>query len=320
MLKKTTVQFMGMLLLAASFAWPVWGQRSASYESDIVEEQEKPKPKAERIAECGFAKTLRVATTVNNRPFGWSERLHSRVGSALIGKGFGIEMFEEIAQKLNLSYQIVGFTDDKEALLALKRGEVDLLIGIYTPETILGGNSVVVYPAIFSNIFSVYYRKDRPFEVTDYKSLAGKSGVMRRSENIYPLFSMRLPVDTSISVETTEGAFKKILSGEADFLIGSPYSLEAELRRYKLHDEIVSAPQAISQAAMYMVLTHARDCFKLRDLLGQAIDEYTSDPKRVDQKLRHLIDEWGERFREAPRLELEKPTENNKEDDSDQNS
>ena len=310
MLRKTTL-IMILMVLFGCLSWHAWGEKSY-----IIDEPSKTKTKkVERISKCGFSWPIRVATTVNNRPFGWSERLRSRVGSALIGKGFGIEMFEEIAQKLNLSYQITGFDDDKEAYLALKRGDVDLLIGIYTPERTIGGNSVVVYPAIFSNIFSVYYRKDRPFEVTDYRSLAGKRGVMRRSENIYPLFSTRLPSDTILTLETTEDAFKKVLSGEVDFLIGSPYSMEAELRRYKLHEEIVSAPQAISQAAMYMVLTHARDCFKLKEILGQAIDEYTSDADRVDQKIRHVIDEWGERFRESPRLELKEPEQTEQQED-----
>ena len=321
MFNRVGFKTVGVLLFLIGLAWQVQGQQSSIYDegNSIIEEVEKPKIKVEKVAECGFDRAIRVATTVNNRPFGWVERFRGYIGGALIGKGFGIDMFEEIARKLNLSYQVTGYADDKDAILALKKGDVDLLIGIYTPETTIGGNVVAVYPAIFSNIFAVYYKKDQPFEVIDSGSLAGKRGVVRRSENIYPLFSTRLPASTTLSVETTENAFKKILSEEADFLIGSPYSVEAELRRYKLHNEIIAAPQAISQAAMYMVLTRVGDCYKLGELLGQAIDEYTADPARVDQKIRHIIDEWGERFRDSPRLEL-KPDENKEEEDQTKNS
>ena len=46
----------------------------------ISEEEEKTTEQIMRLAECGFAREIRVATTVNNRPFGWSEWLDSRMG------------------------------------------------------------------------------------------------------------------------------------------------------------------------------------------------------------------------------------------------
>ena len=139
---------------------------------------------------------------------------------------------------------------------------------------------------------------------------------MRRSENIYHLFSSRMPSDAFLSLETTEEAFKKILSGEADYLIGSPYSLEAELRRYKLHDDIVPAPEALSQATMFMVLTKGTDCYKLNKLLGNAIEEYVADSQKVEEKILKIIDDWGERFRDAPRLKLKDPDKKDEETES----
>ena len=283
----------------------------------VSEEEEKPTEQVARNVRCGFSNAIRVATTVNNRPFGWSEWLNSKVGSSLVGKGFGVEMFEEIAQSLNLHYQVVGYESDKDAIKALKRGDLDLLIGVYTPEVTVGDNSLTVYPAMFTNVFSVYYRRDKAFDVKGYGSFSNKKGVVRRSENIYSLFSSHMPSDAILSVETTESAFKKILSGEADYLIGSPYSIEAELRRYKLHKDIISAPKALSQATLFMVLTKGTDCFKLNELLGNAIEKYTADRGKVNEKIHRLIDDWGERFRAAPRLKLEDPEKEKNNEDED---
>ncbi|MBQ3696242.1 MAG: transporter substrate-binding domain-containing protein [Alphaproteobacteria bacterium] len=267
----------------------------------FVPEEEKSHQEVQvKIAECGFSRPIRVATTSNNRPFGWAEWQRTIAGASLASKGFGMEVFKELAQKLKLRYQVFGYASDQEAINELKRGNLDLLIGIYAPNSTVGRGAVTVFPALFSNVFSVYYPADRAFEVHNYSSLHNKKGVIRRVENIYPLFSEMITEDMPISLETTEAAFKKLLSGEADYLIGSPYSIEAELRRYKLHERIVSSGKALPSATMFMVLTRATDCFKLKDALGEALAEYNADPKRADRQIRKVIDEWGERFRDAP--------------------
>ena len=294
----------GILLITTAVALPFVTsakQPRRSANGVLIDEPvEQKKEEQVRIADCGFVRPIRVATTSNNRPFGWAEWFRTVSGTTLTSKGFGIEMFEEIAKKLKLRYQIFGYTTDQEAINALKKGDLDLLIGIYTPNSTVGRGSVTVFPAIFSNVFAVYFPKDRAFDVRGYSSLANKKGMIRRTENIYPLFSQHITDDMSISLETTEDAFRKLLNGEADYLIGSPYSIEAELRRYKLHDRIVSSEKGMFDATMFMVLTRATDCFKLRDMLGTAVEEYNAVPNKADKQVRKVIDEWGERFRESP--------------------
>lgn len=270
----------------------------------IEEPVKEDKIEQVRIADCGFSRPIRVATTSNNRPFGWAEWVRSSGSNYLVSKGFGLDVFESLAKKLKLRYQVFGYTTDQEAINELKKGNVDLLIGVYTPNSTIGRGASVIFPAFFSNVFTVYYLKENAFEVHGYSSLRNKKGVIRRTENIYPLFSQHITDDMSISLETTEDAFKKLLSGEVDYLIGSPYSIEAELRRYKLHDRIVSSEKGIFDAAMFMVLTRATDCFKLRDMLGAALEDYKKDPSVSDKQVRKVINEWGERFRDAPALKI----------------
>ncbi len=265
--------------------------------------QEQPDVKPKKIAKCGFSRPIRVATMVNNRPFGWAEKVIRDGKVGFVSKGFAVNMFEEIAKKLNLSYVVVGYDKDQDAISDLKKGKLDLLVGLYTPTSTAGKNTVSVYPAMFPNVFVVYYLKEKAFEVTGDESLKNKKGVMRRTENIYPLYSARITPDMSITLETTEDSFRKLLTGEADYLIGSPYSVEAELRRYKLHNRIVPSPHRLMFASLFMVLTRVTDCFKLASLLGEEIKAYNADQAHVNQEINKVIDEWGQRFSVMPGLE-----------------
>ena len=268
----------------------------------------------QRIAACGFSRPIRVATMVNNRPFGWAEKSYRDGKQAFVSKGYGINMFEEIAKKLNLRYVVVGYDKDQEAISDLKKGKLDLLVGLYNPTSTAGKNTMAVYPSMFPNVLGVYYLKENAFEVTGDESLKNKKGVMRRTENIYPLYSARITPDMSITLETTEDSFRKLLTGEADYLIGSPYSVEAELRRYKLHNKIVASPHKLMYASLFMVLTRVNDCFKLASTLGEGIKAYNANQAHVNQELNKVIDEWGKRFESMPGLE-EKLAEKSEETD-----
>ena len=291
----------GAMLPFVTFAKQPKIQANGVFIEEVVEKRQETQVK---IAECGFSRPIRVATTSNNRPFGWAEWIRTMTGMALVSKGFGLEVFKELASKLKLRYQVFGYSSDQEAINELKKGNLDLLIGVYAPNTTVGRGSTTIFPALFSNVFTVYYPKDRAFEVQNYASLNNKKGVMRRVENLYPLFAPSITEDMSVSLETTESAFKKLLAGEADYLIGSPYSIEAELRRFKLHEYIIPSNKNLLSATMFMVLTRATDCFKLKDILGKALTEYNEDPKRADKQIRKVIDEWGERFRESEGMKI----------------
>lgn len=269
----------------------------------IEEPVKEEKVEIDRIAECGFSRPIRVATTVNNRPFGWVESIRTAGGAQkLLSKGFTLDVFEKVAKKLNLKYEVVGYTKDQEAIAALKKGNLDVLLGIYTPQQTIGKGMVALFPALFVNIFTVYHKQENAFPVKNMESLLFKRGMIRRTENIYPLFSRHLSEEMDIELTTTEDAFKKLMSDEYDYLIGSPYSIEAELRRYKLHEDIVSAQKVLLEASMYMVITRATDCVKLQQILSDGLKEFYQNPQVPNRMVRNVINDWGLRFREAEPL------------------
>ena len=266
---------------------------------DDIQEVTVVKQKA--VSQCGYNRPLRVATFVSNPPFGWVEKNANHNKDDLQSYGASIRIFEEIAKKLNLKYVRIGFRSQERAISALKRGDLDLLVGAYTPNSLAGGNrgTIPVYPGFFQNVFTVYFPKDRQFLVTSFESLEGKKGIVRREENIYPLFSSNRTREMYLTiVNTAKVAFEKLMSGEADYLLGSPYSIEAELRRYKLHEKIVPADIILSDATMFFVLTTNTDCYKLRNILSDELTEYVKDEQHILDIIHEEIDQWGDRFRE----------------------
>ena len=254
--------------------------------------------KEKAIADCGFNRAMRVASFVSNPPFGWVEAHDGVAGKEYVGHGFALDFFDKIAKKLNIRYIPTGFTSYQKAITALKRGELDLLIGVYTPGNV-GRGSRPVYPSFFKNMFTVYYPNNRAFPAYSFASLEGKRGIIRREENIYPLFSRYIQEGMSLTlVNTAKKAFQMLMDGEADYLIGSPYSIEAELRRYKLYNDIVPADWVALDANMFFVLTTNTDCFKLKEVLSREISASLADEKQIRSDLINVINEWGERFRE----------------------
>ena len=297
--------FIGACLVLALLSCFISKEMSARSRKEangvVIIEQEEKKEKQKAIAECGFLRPMRVSSFISNPPFGWTEDLGR---NQLVSRGFGVQIFDALAKELKLRYEAVGYRSYQTAVNALKRGDLDLLIGVYTPNT-LGKGTTTIYPSMFTNVFTVYYPKQKAFSVSSYAKLAGKKGIIRREENIYPLFSSQITDEMDVSlVNTAKKAFEMLMRGEADYLIGSPYAVEAELRRYKLHEDIVAADHVILDAGMYFVLTTNTDCYKLKNLLSKKLAEYVADKSAVEKKLRQDIDSWGNRFRQDEKLEV----------------
>ncbi len=252
---------------------------------------------------CGYTRPVRVAGMIGNPPFGWVERHDERVEKDLESYGLGRLLLDKLASKLGFRYESTGFLSYSKAINALKKGEIDLFLAAYYRPQDLGAGTSIVYPGYFKNVFTVYFKKGREIPVSSLSDLEGLKGLVRREEQIYPLIYQRLPRGVNLKqVSTAKRAFEMLMNKEADYLIGSPYSEEAELRRYKLHEEIIHGPQVLLDSNLFFVFTTNSDCRELSEKFSQELqnDEFSS-PK-MELLVKDLIDDWGERFRESPSL------------------
>ena len=263
---------------------------------------------------CGYSTPLRVAGMIGNPPFGWVERHDERPTKDLESYGLGRMVLDKLAEKLHISYVSTGFLSYSQAIKALKRGDIDLFLGTYYRPQDLGTGTSIVFPGYFKNVFVVYFKKGKEIPVSSLTDLEGMKGIVRREEHVYPLVYQRLPDGVSLTqVSTAKRAFEMLMNDEADYLIGSPYAEEAELRRYKLNEKIIPSSQVLLSSNLFFVFTKNSNCRKLKEKLAEALQGDEFSTAEMDIMVRSLINDWGERFREEPGLleeEKEEETEN----------
>ena len=202
------------------------GLVSAQYiESQRKQQVIIPTPSARTCGEMsGY---LKVATFATNPPFGWTE------GTDFYNSnGFGIDLMNKILQELNISHANIGFDSDEEAMHALNIGKIDMIVGVYYDPKIGGLGHRYLIPAFIPNVITVVFLKGKAKQVNDFKDLIGLKGTVRQDEQFYPYIRLSLPSELEItpSFDSRE-AFTKLLTGEADFMLSSPYAAEAEARR-----------------------------------------------------------------------------------------
>ena len=212
-------------------------------------------------------------------------------------------MLDKLKDKLGISYVSTGFLSYTKAITALKRGDIDLLLAAYYRPQDLGIGTTILTPGYFKNVFTVYFKKGKEIPVTSFSDLTGWKGIIRKEENIYPLIYQKLPAGIDLlQVSGAKRAFEMLLNDQADYLITSPYAAEAELRRYKLNEQIVSASQVLLDSTLFFVFTTNSDCWKLKEQFSETLKEEDFSLPKIQEMTQQLIDEWGEKFRDQPGL------------------
>lgn len=269
----------------------------------VEEEREEAVVPDMKSKGCGYSRPLRVAGMIGNPPFGWVERHDERSTKDLESYGLGRTILDKLQRKLGISYVSTGFPSYNRTISALKRGDIDLLLAAYYRPQDLGRGTTILTPGYFRNVFTAYFKKGKEIPVTSLTDLEGWRGIIRREENVYPLIYQKLPRGINLTqVSTAKRAFEMLMNDEADYLISSPYTAEAELRRYKLNNDIVPASQVLLDSNLFFVFTTNSDCWKLKEKFSEALQEEEFSTPQIEEMVLKLIDEWGEKFRNEPGL------------------
>ena len=305
-MKKDKIYLLIMIIIClATIPFVTNAQETSRTKRKLLQEEEK---KVEKVVQakkpqtdCGYSRPMRVAGFIANPPFSWVERTDD---DALVTYGYSFDVFRKIAEKLQLRYQSVGYTSYEDTLNALKRGEIDLVLSAYLPHA-LGVGTTPVYPAYFTNLATVYFRADKAKQIQSLDELADLRGIIRREENMYQLFQNKQKLDhlKLQQVSTAQKAFEMLLNDEADYLLGSPYSIEAELRRFKLKKHIVYSKIAALDggANLFFVLSSNSSCLPLKKLLSSELQNYVNS-KTAKSEVLAAIESWAEEFRDEEGL------------------
>ena len=260
-------------------------------------------PPLPKIIQCGYSRPLRVAGMVSNPPFGWVEQRDELLTKVLESFGLGRLVLDKISSKLNIKYESTGFSSYSEAIKALKKGEIDLLLTAYYRPQDLGIGTSILTPGYFKNPLTVYFKKGKEVSVNSLDDLKGIKGIVRTDEHIYPLFQHRLPKDVNIvQIPTSKKAFEMLMGEEVDYLIGSPYSIDTELRHYNLENDIISVPGILLDGNLFFVFSTSSDCWRLKEKFTEALKEEDFSEENMKIMLQQSINDYEEKIRNGVQL------------------
>lgn len=250
---------------------------------------------------CGSeAKPLRVAGFVTNPPLGWVDIFSDY--KLVRNNGFAFKLLDKIAQEEKIKIQNTGYLSYQEALAAVKADKADLLLGIYYDPQLLDGLNLI-FPSYLSNPFIVLFKKGSEREVKTFNDLAGLKGVVRQEELVYPLIFNSLPPDVQMTqVSGARNAFIGLMDGTYDYLLTSLYAGEAEIRRFKLLDDVVMSQTALTQPEIFFAISKNSPCVELTEKISNQIRTLKMDKLATQKMIISEIDAWGQRFAEEPSL------------------
>ena len=190
---------------------------------------------------------------------------------------------------------------------AVLHGKTDMFFTSYYVDEAKSGADYI-YPAYFGNPFIVVSRASKKIEVDDISGLKGLKGVIRREEEIESLISGLLPTDTKLEVvDGAETAFRKLLSGDADFMITSPYAADAEVRRFKIKDKVHFGKKVLRHIKYFIAFSKLSACRKYKDAFAQHFAERIKDKGALEKKLQTYIRMWADKFADEPPLQVTPP-------------
>lgn len=277
--------------------------------------QSSSKPVEYPVKSCGgkdSLSSLKIVGFKNYPPFSWGvvdkERFEKTGMTRYVYTGFVVEAMRDALKNMNVvrldEDMYDSFDDAKKAAL---RGQLDLLFTTYYYDETKSGQDYV-YPAYFGNPFIVVSRRTKQIDAQDPSELKGLRGVVRREEEIEPLIKGLLPTDTKLDVvDGPEAAFKALLSGEADFMISSPYAADAEAKRFKVKNELYFGKRPLRHIKFFAAFSKRSPCRKYKDVFGEKFLAEFEDKAEAEKRMQKYIQQWVDLHKDEPPLEYTKP-------------
>ncbi len=278
--------------------------QKVEYAEEEVQQTLRQRNKKQNIS-CGYKRPINVAGFVTNPPFGWVDikDVKFKDEPEYHNAGYMYDLFTEMADDLDLKVKNVGYASYQQALKDLRKGEIDVIVGTYYNKDILGIGVSLLTPSVMPNPIIPLFPKGREQKIESVKDLVGLRGVVRQEELIYPLIYKQLPKNVKLKqISGSKNAYKALINGEADYILTSLYSGEAEVRRFKLIDEIIFPTQALLKPEVFIAFSANTDCYKLKQLFAQKLETMQADKSAYMQRFTSYISSWGLRFANDPSL------------------
>ena len=268
-----------------------------------VQVQAGPAKKKSLASYCGGKDSLAFSIVVlkNYPPFSWTQINKEKKYEER--KGFILDAIDETIKEAGIVTVRNQFFDSfQQTQKAMLRGNAAFSFLSYYVDEAQSGQDYV-YPAYFGNPFIVVSRSSKEIEVSDLSELKGLKGVVREEEGIEPLVRNTLPTDTKLEVVSgAENAFRKLLSGEVDYMLTSKYAAEAEARRFKVREMLHFGNTALRHVKYFISFSKKSPCRLYKKLFSELFKEKIKDKEAMEKSIQKHILLWADMYKNEPPL------------------
>lgn len=237
---------------------------------------------------------LNMAGFINYAPFGWSEDYlkDGRNGYFTVFQ----PLMDVFVADANVELKDVNYTKDIDELVQkVRKGDIDFFIGAYS-ETELFRGLHLLYPAVIYNPITVFMLPNRIKEVSSTEDLKKLKGVINSKEQFSDFVKKRISEYNPMEVDSVYGAFEKLYTREADYMISSYYNGMIEAIKLGLKKQIAPAKQTLWNMPLFIGVSKTS---RHRDMISKRITKYLTDKnniKAVEQNLQKIITEFEQRY------------------------
>ena len=139
----------------------------------------------------------------------------------------------------------------EESIQKVRRGEVDLVLGMYHESKLYKGIEYI-YPAAVSNPVTAMMMPDRVSEIATLKDFEKLKGAISSEEHFSDYVEEQL---TRFNIQKEPNAyvlFEKLFTGEVDYVLGSHYYLLAETAKLGITDQVGIAKQTFWNMPLFI--------------------------------------------------------------------
>ena len=165
----------------------------------------------------------------------------------------------KILEKYNVKTEVLRIrdetvTDVKLLLVKAKSGEAEMFIGAYSDTKLFSGLDVI-YPAVISNPIHLITLPETTEKVKNYGDLRNLKGIACKSE-YFSDFVLRKFKELGITyVESPFEAYEMIITGKADYMMGSLYYNRIMASRFGVNDYLTYSKNPIFKIPFFISLS-----------------------------------------------------------------
>lgn len=197
---------------------------------------------------------LKVVGLPDFPPF--SEYIKNDRGANILKSAF-LQPLIRITRKndIHLKFSVLSEDPDlKMLLLGVRSGDYHVFIGTYTDTKLFSGMEPL-YPAVISNPVHLITLPETQEKIKTYADLKNLRGIASKTE-YYSDFVLRKFKELNISyVDTPYEAYEKIITGQADYMMGGLYYNKIVTSQYGVSDFLAYSKKPLFKIPIFISLS-----------------------------------------------------------------